>query len=171
MIASAARIDSILANQEKWLHISFGSPYHFPDEYEGKRLITESTISLVPEFQMGQKPYFSFSISKDLYSFARKGMWAGKNMSVGVEYNFQNKILAPKISYGGGALIFNYRLNALYYMTSEKKYPAFRPEIGVGLYRVQVSFGRNIFFKNMNLETINKWCISAYYYFPVLPRK
>jgi len=44
----------------------------------------------------------------------------------------------------------------LYYITSEKNYPAFRPEIGFGLYRVQVSFGRNIFFEKMGKEPIHK---------------
>ncbi len=159
------RIDSIEKNQEKWLHRGFGSPYEYPP------VITESTISLVPEFQMGSKPYFSFSISKDLLKLYRKGGFSAKNLALGLEYNHQNKIFAPKIAFSQSIFFVHYRLNALYYLTKVSDFIAIRPEIGFNFNRLYLSFGRNIFFKQIDLNTINKWSISAYYYFPILPWK
>jgi hypothetical protein len=159
------RIDSIKQNQEKWLHRRFGSPYEYPP------VVTESTISLVPEFQIGRNPYFNIGLSKDFFKYYRKGVVTSKSFEVGLEYNFKNKIIAPKVSFSQSILFFHYRLNALYYLTPEDNFIAFRPEIGFNTTRLRLSFGRNIFLEKPNLETINKWNISVYYYLPIFPKR
>jgi hypothetical protein len=161
-----ALVEKIRQNEEKFLHLYLYSPYDYPPDY----IVTESTISIVSEIQGGRDLFFSLGISKDFYNHFRRGVSTGNNFMLGVEYNPFATIWAPKVSVGGNAFILNYRLNVLYYISDLGNQLAFRPEVGFGLYRVQFSFGRNIFLQNEITGNINKWNASLYWFYNFLPR-
>ena len=158
-------IDSIKSNEEKWLHWAHGSPYLYPPR------ITESTISIVPEIQGLRNLYLSLGISKDLYSFYRKGVTTGTNAMIGIEYSPSQEIIAPKLSFSQSLFGIGYRINALYYIEPEINRMSIRPEVGFGYFRLRLMVGRNIFFQEYEDSKINKWTGSIRYHYPILPKR
>ncbi len=118
---SYAQKDTLSIKESKWLYRVKGSPYEFPPS------VSESTLSIVPEIHLGKNLFFSIGFSKDKYNFYRKGIMTGKNWMVGIEYSPFNNIFVPKLSFSASAILFNFRISSLLYLTSEETKFAVRP--------------------------------------------
>ncbi|MCT4640349.1 MAG: hypothetical protein N4A72_21805 [Bacteroidales bacterium] len=116
------------------------------------------------------------SFSKYLYGevgYYRSYIWeAGgfpvlsSTMSYGAEFSYFDKfVLAPKIQGRVHFLFFNASLSALYYTDLKKDYAfKLRPEIGVGLWNLDINYGYNIGIYNNDFNRYNRHVVSVRYY-------
>ncbi|MDA9261904.1 hypothetical protein N9P38_00935 [Flavobacteriales bacterium] len=87
-------------------------------------------------------------------------------MNYGIEFSYlEDLIVAPKIQGRLHAYFFNTSLSILYYSDLKNSYALkLRPEIGLGLWNIDINYGYNIgLFKN-GFEKSNKHVISLRYY-------
>jgi hypothetical protein len=87
-------------------------------------------------------------------------------MNYGLEFShIDNLILAPKVQGRIHAYFFNGSLSALCYADFNLGYAIkLRPEIGIGLWNLDINYGYNIGIYNDNFDLTNKHMISIKYY-------
>lgn len=87
-------------------------------------------------------------------------------MNYGAEFSYFDKfVLAPKIQGRIHAYFFNASLTALFYTDFEKDYAIkLRPEIGVGLWNIDINYGYNIGICKNGFAQINRHVVTLRYY-------
>lgn len=87
-------------------------------------------------------------------------------MNYGVEFSYlENLIIAPKIQGRIHAYFFNTSLSILYYSDLKNCYALkLRPEIGLGLWNIDINYGYNVGLIKNGFEKSNKHVISLRYY-------
>ncbi len=83
-----------------------------------------------------------------------------------MEFSYlDNLILAPKVQGRVHFYFVNASLSALYYSNLKDKYAVkLRPEIGVGLWSLDMNYGYNIGIVKNEFEKVNKHVLSVKYY-------
>jgi len=87
-------------------------------------------------------------------------------MNYGIEFSYlDNLILAPKIQGRVHAYFFNASLTALCYTDLKNDFAIkLRPEIGIGLWNIDINYGYNIGLYKENFNTTNRHVIALRYY-------
>jgi hypothetical protein len=133
----------------------------------------EKSIGVIPSVQnLGE---FSLGLDVAMGRFANgEGGGNAWIYSGGIEYFPKPELFAVKTSVWltGYAFIFggNIKGSAIYYYKDGKKVLTFRPEIGIGLYYFQISYGLNLQTNN-DIEEIPEQTLTFSFYIPVIKSK
>lgn len=129
---------------------------------------TEKTIGLVAEANFLSRYALGAGIAYGSFEFG-EGFIGGRGITLGVDYVPQQKITAPYAEAWVSAnafLIIGLFLGVrgTYYTNSSTGKFALRPEIGYGLGKFNLYYGRNIFFDNEFIDiSRNTLTLSAYF--------
>lgn len=129
----------------------------------------EKSIGVIPSVQnLGE---FSLGLDVAMGRFANgEGGGNAWIYSGGIEYFPNSKLFGAKTSIWltGYAFVFggNIKGSAIYYYKDGKKVLTFRPEIGIGLYYFQISYGLNLQTNN-DIEEIPEQTLTFSFYIPV----
>lgn len=134
---------------------------------------TEKSIGIVPEIQGTKHLFFGLGLSRANFTHGEGG-GNGFGTTLAIECNPINKVIAPKLNVWatGYVLIFggNIGLNCIYYIQNGQRNFVLRPEIGLGLIKVYLNYGYNLFLKD-NSAGINKHTLTLSYYHTFYPWK
>jgi hypothetical protein len=150
-------------NNNKKLHRLKGSAFYQ----------TEKSIGLVPEIQGIKNAFVGLGVSRANFLYGEGG-GNGYGTTVSLEYNPFAKIIAPKINIWATGFVFffggNVGLNGIYYMSNNKGNFVLRPEIGLGMMKIYLNYGYNLFL-NKDISGINKHTLTLSYYHTIYPWK
>jgi hypothetical protein len=87
-------------------------------------------------------------------------------INYGAEFSYFDKlIVAPKIQARIHVFIFNASLSSIFYTDITNDYSLkIRPEMGIGLYNLDINYGYNIGILNNEFKQVNKHVICLRYY-------
>lgn len=90
-------------------------------------------------------------------------------MNYGVEFSYNNQlILAPKIQARVHAYFFNASISGIYYTDlGQNSALKLRPEVGVGLWNLDINYGYNIGLFKTGLNNYNKHVFTIRYYIKI----
>lgn len=134
---------------------------------------TEKSIGIIPEIQGTKHLFFGLGLSRANFTHGEGG-GNGYGTTLAIECNPINKVIAPKLNVWatGYVLIFggNIGLNGIYYIQNGQRNFVLRPEIGLGLIKVYLNYGYNLFLKD-NSAGLNKHTLTLSYYHTFYPWK
>lgn len=134
---------------------------------------TEKSIGLVPEIQAINNLFFGLGLSRANFIYGEGG-GKGYGITAAAEYNPFDKVIGPKLNvWATGYFLFlggNIGLNGIYYISNDKKNFVLRPEIGLGLVKVFLNYGYNVFLDE-RISGLNKHTLTLSYYHTIFPRK